>query len=264
MTDLEMFPHHQRGLDGFLGRVNETAAFDAVILTGSVATGRARPDSDLDCYLVVADEEYATRARDHDLGYIEFLDEGGYVDGKLITMEILRAAAQRGSEPTRASFVGARVLHSSLGDLQPNVDEIGRYPEENRSANIADFYSHFVLHAGYFGPAAVKKDDPFLLNHAITNMTFFAGRLLLSYNRELFPCPKQLMQALAGCRELPDDFIHSTVELLRSPDLDRMSRYLNAVASFTDWGISNEHALSRFMEIDEWAWLNGSHGVAHR
>lgn len=200
MIETPLMPHHQRALDLFLSRVEESRGFQAVILTGSVAAGRARPDSDIDCCLVVGEEENAARTARHELAHFESCDyEGGYVDGKVISRNILEAAALRGSEPTRSSFVGGRVVLSRVGNLQPLVDEIGQYPEADREQNITDFYCHFVLHAAG-SPAYIGGDAA-----------------------------------------LPD-----------------------ARHRLTDCGVSNEAALSRFMELDEWSWVTGTTAVSHR
>lgn len=260
-----MLEHHRNAIDSFVAEVASTGCYEAVILTGSLAQGRERPDSDLDVYLVASEKEYAERAARHDLAHAELCDyPGGYVDGKVISLAFLEAAADRGSEPTRASFRNATVVHSSIGELQPLIDRIGRYPEQNRSANITDFYCQFTLHAGYFGPAALKNQDPFLLHHALSNMTLYAGRLILAHNRELYPCPKQLLEALERCSELPDDFVGATTRLLREPDQDGMRDYLTLVASFRDWGVAENEVLTRFMALDEWGWVTSPPPVAHR
>lgn len=260
-----MLDHHRNALDAFVDEVAAGDLFQAVILTGSVAQGRARPDSDLDVYLVVSDEEHAARAARHDLAHLTPCDyPDGYVDGKVISRSFLEAAADRGSEPTRASFLQAQVVFSGIGDLQPLVDRIGRYPEESRRQNIVDFYSHLLLHAGYFGPAAVRKGDPFLLHHAVTNATLYGGRLLLAHNRELFPCPKQLLDALARCADLPVGCLDVTRRLLTEPTPEALNAYLALVVGFTDWGVPQELVLTRFMELDEWSWFEGRASVAQR
>jgi hypothetical protein len=260
-----MLEHHRLALDSFVTGVAQSDRFQAVILTGSLAQGRARPDSDLDVYLVVGQEEYDDRRARRDLSYTEQCDyEGGYVDGKLVSTAFLEAAAERGSEPTRASFQQAQVIHSRIEGLQSLIDRIGRYPEESRAQNITDFFCHFVLHAGYFGPSALKKDDPFLLHHAVTHMTLYAGRLLLAHNRALFPCPKQLLDALVRCADLPDGFLAKTQQLLAAPDLESIKDYLTLVVGFTDWGVRHDEVLTRFMDLDEWSWLDGTPSLAQR
>lgn len=258
-----MLEHHRHAIDTFVAEA--VGRYDAVILTGSLAQGRARPDSDVDCYLVVRDEEYARRAARHDLAHIQPCEyEDGMVDGKIISRSVLEAAADRGSEPTRASFRDAKVLYSTIDELQLLVDTIGQYPEKNRAQNIVDFFGHFILHAGYFVPSARKKQDLFLMHHAITHATFYAGRLMLAHNRELFPCPKQLLDALGRCASLPDGFIAATVNLLEGVDPLGVREYVELVTGFTDWEVPHAQLLTRFMELDEWSWLDGAVSLAQR
>jgi hypothetical protein len=260
-----MLEDHRRAFDAFVADVSATSRFQAVILNGSLAQGRGRPDSDIDAYLLVSEDEYLERKARYDLAHMQPCEyEGGYVDGKVVSRSYLEAAAERGSEPTRASFRDARVVFSGIGDLQPLLDRIGRYPEENRAQNIADFLGHFVLHAGYFVPSARKRQDPFLMHHAITHATLYAGRLLLAHNRELFPCPKQMLDALARCESLPPGFVEATVGLLKDHEPVAVRHYVDLVLGFADWGVPNEQALTRFMELDEWSWLEGCVSLAQR
>lgn len=71
----------------------------------------AREDSDIDCYLVVKDETFQDRKqRDH-----------------------LFYSAEKGSEPTRASFEGdSFVAFSRIPNLDELVSRISVYPEDSR------------------------------------------------------------------------------------------------------------------------------------
>ena len=260
-----MLPHHRAAIDALVAQVEESGAFDAIILSGSLAKGTAKETSDLDVYLVVGENEYAARRERRDLSYwapCEYPD--GYVDGKVISLGLLEAAAERGTEPMRSSFTGAAVVHSRIGLLQPLVDRIAVYPEANRAANQRDFFSALALHAMYFGPQALERDDPFLLSHSLTHAVLFAGRLVLTHNRILFPCPKQLMATVATAPQQPEAFVDRTVELLREPTTERFHDYLQLVGGFADWGIPGEAVLTRFMELDEWWWLDHEPALAQR
>jgi hypothetical protein len=260
-----MHEHHHAALDQFIASVVDASSFDAVILSGSLAKGTARPTSDLDLYLVVSDDEYRDRRARHDLAVFAPCDyPGGYVDGKVVSTTVLEAAAQRGTEPMRSSFTGSRVVYSRIDDLQPLVDRIAVYPEANRATNMRDFFAHLALHASYFGPQAFERDDPFLLNHALTSTTLFAGRLVLTYNRILFPCPKQLLSTVATAADQPTDFVARTEALLRAPSPDALQAYLQLVGGFADWGLPEDEILTLFMELDEWSWLDHEPPIAQR
>jgi len=151
--------HHKKAITYLVNELQQDADYLAVIISGSVAKGLAREDSDIDCYLVVKDECFEERKqRDHLLYYdqegCEY--EGGYYDGKIINYSFLRAAAERGSEPTRASFEGAMVVFSRIPELTELVSRIAVYPETNRERNFQDFFAQVELYGGYFADRALK------------------------------------------------------------------------------------------------------------
>jgi len=257
--------HHQRAIGELVASIAADDSFQAIILSGSIAKGVARDNSDLDVYLMVPEAEYTQRRARHDLAYNAPCSyPHGYVDGKIISLDVLEVAADRGSEPMRSSFTGSTVVYSTVGDLQPLVDRIAVYPEASRARNMRDFFSQLWLHAGYFGPQAIERDDAFLLSHALTNTVLFAGRLVLAHNRMLFPCPKQLLATVATAPERPDAFLERTNAMLREPSPEAMASYLDLVARFADWGLPEAEALTLFMELDEWSWLDHDPSVAQR
>jgi predicted nucleotidyltransferase len=92
-----LLEHHRATIE----RANATiAARDetlAVLVGGSIAHGFETPASDVDVMLVVSDDDY--RRRLESATY-----EGGYVDGKYISVDFIRTVAERGNEPSRFAF----------------------------------------------------------------------------------------------------------------------------------------------------------------
>jgi hypothetical protein len=259
------YEHHERALASLTRQVEDEGIFDALIITGSVPRGTARPDSDIDCYVLVGDDEYEQRKATGNLAWFTGFDyPGGYADGKVISRSIVDAAADHGSEPTRASYDPAIVAFSRIGDLQPVVDVISVYPEDNRAANMRDFYAASSLHASYFGPQALETENPLLLAHAAAMTVLYGGRAVLAYNRILFPCVKQLLGKLQTAPETPDGFVANAEELLTSPTKEKFADHLAMLEAFTDWGISGLEVLTRFMELDEWTWMTGHPELAQR
>jgi hypothetical protein len=254
-----MLPHHQQALDAYVAKQAAEPDVEAVLLTGSVAQGRARPDSDLDVYVVLADEAHRQRWAADALGTLEACDyPGGYVDVKYVSRALLEDAVGHGTEPFRASFVGARVVHERGSGLAELAAAIGTYPETSRTQSIRDLLAQVVIHAGYFLPQALDRDDPFLTAHAASSTALFGGRVMLAHNRELFPCAKQLISSLERCAELPEGFVERTKALCAAPSKEAATDYLMAVATFQDWGLPMEEVLSVFMKVDEWAWHDPS------
>ncbi len=112
--------HHEQAISRYVAAVSDDPEVLAVIVSGSVARGVERPDSDVDLYLVVSerrwDEAYAARrlmyTSTDGIGYDE-----GYFDIKLATLSYLDEAAQRGDDPVRDSFASARVVFSRVPGL---------------------------------------------------------------------------------------------------------------------------------------------------
>src|SRR5438876_4707061 len=95
-----MEEHHQRVSQRLVEQFKDDSRFPALIIGGSVAKGRARKDSDIDILLVANEEEYARREATQGFWYLdrEICDyPGGYVEGKIINMQFLVDAAERGS-----------------------------------------------------------------------------------------------------------------------------------------------------------------------
>jgi hypothetical protein len=239
----------------------------AVIIAGSVAKGIAREDSDIDCYLVVKDEVFHERKGQDRLfsystegcGY-----EGGYYDGKIINYDFLTAAAERGSEPTRASFEKAFVAFSRIPELDELVKCIPVYPEERVRKNYEDFFAQVLLYGGYFADRALALNNTYLLYHAVSQIALFAGRLILAYNRILFPCHKSLQGALEGAPAKPDSYMELQNAMLTNPDKETIRAFIEAVQTFHDWGITWEEAVSRFIVNNEWNWLDGEPPISDR
>jgi hypothetical protein len=99
--------HHDDTLAAFVAQESARTDSVAVVVTGSVARGTPRPDSDVDVYLVGTEERFR---RAWETGLVSYVDagvatyEGGYVDIKLATIDYLRRAVDAADDPTRASF----------------------------------------------------------------------------------------------------------------------------------------------------------------
>ncbi|MGO7983896.1 nucleotidyltransferase domain-containing protein, partial [Rhizobium johnstonii] len=61
--------HHERALADFASTAMEAGAL-AVVLTGSVARGTERPDSDVDVYLIVGREAFARARAESRVSYV--------------------------------------------------------------------------------------------------------------------------------------------------------------------------------------------------
>ena len=144
--------HHERAIQAFVEGVTTDGSCDAVIVTGSVARGKERPDSDIDLYLLVGTNAFDTARREDRLSYVSFEGagyEGGYFDVKLVTNEYLALAAQVGDEPVRASFEAARIAWTRQQGLEEQIRAIITLPDDAWTTRQASFVAQARLQAGY-------------------------------------------------------------------------------------------------------------------
>jgi hypothetical protein len=256
---LVMSARHRAAVDELVRLHGDDPAKLALVICGSLATGTARSDSDVDLYLVVTEDEFervrATRgcfygSRDP----VEF--SGVEIDGKVVGKRFLSEAAARGSEPTRASFEGAYTEFSRDPEIDTLIERIAAYPEAEREQKIRTFYA-FVKHYRHVGAQAFEVGDLYFARRCALELVFFAARLALAHNRVLFPCHKSLFSALERCPELPPAFLDSSRELLERPSAQQMIDYYERVSEFFAQSDYPDQERISFILENEWSWFSG-------
>jgi hypothetical protein len=254
-----MYPHHQQAIDRLAAELRDDPRYLAMIVGGSIAKGRERPDSDVDLVLVATDAEFARRREAGDIQYLNTEIAGwagGYVEGKIIDWQFLLDAADHGSEPARAAFAGARIVYSHLPDLAALIARIPIYPEAERAGKMASFFSQVVT-LNWFVPEAEKRADPYLLTWASSHLALYGGRLILAHNRILFPYHKWFMYELNRAPDKPADFMPRLEALLARPGRETAQAFRDCVVEFRDWGLTSRQAFARFIIENEWNWREG-------
>jgi hypothetical protein len=254
-----MLEHHERAIARLTAALRDDPRYLALIIGGSLAKGRARPDSDVDVLIVATDEEAAARRAAGDIQYFnrEVTDwPGGYAEGKIIDAQFLRDVAERGSEPARAAFTGAVIAFSRLPGLADLLARIPVYPEAERAERMASFYAQVIIHTWYVGEAE-KRQDAYLRTWAAGQLVLFGGRLIMAYNRHLFPYHKWFMYELREIPDKPADFMERAEALLAAPTLATAEAFRDSLEGFADWGLPRRLAPARFMWDSEWNWRTG-------
>ena len=253
--------HHEDTLGAYIRRVKADPNAIAVIVVGSVARGTERPDSDVDVYLVVPDDVFDSAIATNRVIYVERSDAeypGGYVDVKLATIAFLNAAAERGDDPVRASFEGARVAWVRDGyDIAGLVAAIPLLPSTVWESRAASFISQVRLHGTDFLREAIALDNTFLLHHAAVHTVGAGGRALLALNRRLFRGPKDLDATLATLDRLPDGYDDLARQLITRPSQESADAYVQALETFYPWPVDRVASDSIFIRDNELAWLTG-------
>lgn len=255
--------HHQRAIDRLTDAYCDDPAFSGLIIGGSVAKGFARDDSDVDFLIIATDEEFERRSKQQDwfINRRDLCDyEGGFVDGKVISLDYLSNLAESGNEPSRAAFVGAFASFSKLAQLDELLQRIPIYPAKGHAERVRAFYCMaFMQH--WFIHEATRHGNRYTLMRAASQLALFTGRLILAHNRTLFPYHKWLPRVLESVAEKPAEFIAHFNHLLDEPSGDHGNALFDCVRDFQDWGVSDLEAYTWFMTDIEWSWMSGKTAI---
>jgi hypothetical protein len=253
--------HHENTLDAYVRRVKGDPNAIAVIVVGSVARGTERPDSDVDVYLVVTDDVFDAAIAANRVIFDERADAtypGGYVDVKLATVAFLDAAAERGDDPVRASFEGARVAWVRDGyDIAGRIAAIPVLSETVWESRAVSFMAQVWWHGTDFLPQAIASDNTFLLHHAAVHTVAAGGRALLALNRTLFRGPRYLEDTLATLDRIPEGYRDLARGLITRPSQESADAYVRALETFHRWPVDRAASDSIFIRDNELSWLTG-------
>lgn len=252
-----MYPHHMESIGRLLEYFKTDSGVIAVIIGGSVAKGLARPDSDIDAMVIVNDAklkelEAAGKGAECIFGHCTY--PGGYFDVKYYNRQFLIDAAERGSEPARNAFLGARCLFTLDPEIPSLVAEIPVFQERERTDKLLSFYAAFELNRGYYW--RVSHGDRFLRMQAAVDTVLFGLRLLLEDRRKLFPCAKSLYLAVESLEDKPDDILSLADALLERLDDASRDAFCAAVTSAISYSPPDDYALimTRYIEDHELWW----------
>lgn len=255
--------HHQRAIDRLSDAYRDDPRFRALIIGGSVAKGYARDDSDVDFLIVATDDAFEEhqRARDLFINRRDLCDyDGGFVDGKIINLTFLEALAKKGNEPSRAAFEGAITAYSHIPNLDDLLQRIPVYPDAGHDDRVRAFYSMAFIQHWLFHEAE-RHGNRYTLLRAASQLALFAGRLILAYNRRLFPYHKWFYRTLESVPEKPAGLMTCFDALLDEPNGDHATGLFELIRDFRDWGVSDIEAYTWFMTDVEWSWMSGQTSI---
>ena len=253
-----MRPHHERAIRKLADHFAKQEECLAVIVGGSVAKGLEKDDSDVDIILVLTDEACKAKWERNELFYwtADFCDyPGGYIDGKIVDLQYVRAAAERGNEVTRAAFKDALIVHSKLPEIQEILARIPVYQAHEQREKIQNFYAQFECAHWYVGEA-IRRGDKYLLNHAVSELILYGGRLILAHNEVLYPYHKLFMEELRAAPEKPENLMELIDALLEEPGVETARAFYDAIKRFRWWNESAEMWQVRYMRDTELAWMD--------
>jgi predicted nucleotidyltransferase len=250
--------HHESAIASYLAFASSEPQNLAVIITGSVARGMERADSDVDLYLVVTEEALAEAYSSQRLMYTDtdHVDyDGGYLDIKVASERYLDEAALRGDDPMRASFDGARIAWARVDGMPERLASILEVPDSVWHDHMASFMAQTRLHGDYFLRQGHELHNLILLQHAAVHLASAACRALLAANHVLFQGPKYLEKTVAALPDKPAGFDAAIARLLTNPTPETADAVTEALEGFRDWPLAREQTLSTFVRDNELAWF---------
>ena len=253
-----MKAHHKEAIERLSESLKQNENYLAVIITGSVAKGEERDDSDIDFILVVTDEEYEKRKKRNRFLYFDtqYCDyPGGYVDGKIVNLEFLKLVAERGTEPARDAFRDSWIAFSKIPELENILESIPVFQKSEKAEKIQKFLAQFEIAKWYIGEA-VRRNDKYLLIRTMTDLVLFGGRLILAYNEILYPFHKLFMNALKKAPEKPDNLLELINTLLDEPSIENAQAFYDCIKNFRNWKLRLIPSI-QYMLDTELAWVDG-------
>lgn len=187
-----MYKHHEESIEN-MKKYFENMGAIALILGGSVAKGKARPDSDLDGMVILYEDDYSKREKSNATtevveGHCTY--EGGYFDVKYMTKQYITELAEKGSEPARNGFLGAKILFSNDSEIEKIISDIPVFQIKEKDEKMLSFYSDFWLNYHYFLKSC--NIDGYMRMRTIAEIIYDVYRMILQEQEILFDCNRRL------------------------------------------------------------------------
>jgi hypothetical protein len=254
-----MYPHHTQSIQNVKEYFERDPEVQALLLSGSIAYGFESASSDVDLMIFVSEEDYQRRFQSQQLHFFNkdlCTYEGGYVDGKYLSLNFVEQVLEKGSEPARFAFEGSRVLFSRVERFEEEICKITKYPASEKAERIKRFYAQFEAWHWYSGEALAKKNQ-YLLGTAVSKLILFGGRLILAHNEMLYPYHKWFLKVLEGVQDQPTGLLACIQVLTTSPNVETIEAFYEKVKTFQPWSDDPDHWPVQFLLDSELNWMDG-------
>lgn len=254
-----MHPHHSQSIQNVTEYFQNDPEVLALLLSGSIAHGFESPTSDVDIMIFVSEEDHQKRCQTEQLHFFNTnlcTYEGGYVDGKYLSVNFVKQVLEKGSEPARFAFVGSQVLFSRVTGFEDDICQIAEYPASEKMERIKRFYAQFEAWHWYCGEA-LSKGNQYLLGTAVSKLILFGGRLILAHNQMLYPYHKWFLKVLENAKDKPADLMACIKTLTESPTAETIEAFYEKVKTFQLWSEDPYHWPVQFLLDSELNWMDG-------
>lgn len=253
-----MLPHHSQSIQNVKEYFQRDPEVLALLLSGSIAHGFQSATSDVDIMIFVSEADHQKRSQ---TGQLHFFNrdlctyEGGYVDGKYLSINFVKQVLEKGSEPARFAFDGCKVLFSRVEGFEEDICIIAQYPLSEKAERIKRFYAQFEAWHWYCGEA-LAKGNRYLLGTAVSKLILFGGRLILAHNELLYPYHKWFLKVLEGAKEQPADLMACIHTLTETPNAETIEAFYEKVKTFQPWSEDPYHWPVQFLLDSELNWMD--------
>ncbi len=249
--------HHQEAIEKFVGLYQSDPTILAILLSGSIAHGFARSDSDVDVTLIVTEDEYQRRKRENRLAFSRWdicTYAGGYIDCKMVSTGFLRLLAGKGSDPARYAYLDNVILFSRIDDLADLLQDVSRFPLREKDGRKRRFAAQLLAWKWYYSEA-VKKQNPYLTYLAVQKIVLFACRLVLNENQMLYPYHKWLLNVTRSAQSKPTGFDCALEEVMAHPTLESVNPLCDGMMQFVGLEEKSLDWPNHFLLDSELNWL---------
>jgi len=247
-----MYKHHEESIENMIEHYRGDAEIKALFLIGSVATGTARANSDLDAVGVVSEEHYAKKgALEVYRGKCTY-DDGGYFDMHYMTRAKLEEVLQRGSEPMRNMFSCARELYCREPGLADLIAKIPVFQKSEAAEKQFRFYCTMKMFHSYFWVAC--KPEGFMRFHVAAGIIYNLYRLILVENEILFPSVRKLEEYAIRAPNKPENIIEKCRQLMETLSDDACLDLVRSYEAWTSYDYPKEHhvVMNNFSDPYDW------------
>jgi hypothetical protein len=254
-----MYPHHTQSIQNVTKYFQGEPEVLALLLGGSIAHGFETSTSDVDILILVSNEDHQRRLEKNQIHFFNrelCTYEGGYVDGKYLSLNFLEQVKKKGSEPARFAFAGSKILFSRIEGLAEEIQFIAQYPSAHKTERIKQFYTQFEAWHWYAGESLRLKNQ-YLLGTSLSKLILFSGRLILAHNELLYPYHKWFLRVLEGASEKPNDLLEIIHQLNTAPTKENIECLYEMVKTFQPWVEGEFSWPTQFMFDSELNWLDG-------
>lgn len=230
-----MYKHHEESINNMMDYFKKQGAV-ALILGGSVAKGTARADSDLDGIVILTEEEYQCKEKNHATtetvnGLCTY--EGGYFDIKYMTKQYLKELAKKGSEPARNAFCQARILFSNDAEINEILPLIPVFQKEEKAEKLLSFYSDFWMNYYYFLKCCSLEG--YMKMRTIAEIIYASYRMILQEHEILFDCNRRLEEQVKSISNDTTELVTLAGKLEKSQDMQDADAFVEKFLKITTY-----------------------------